>query len=125
MGNTTSYTDARQNFAELLDRAVNDREVITITRRGSEDVALIAADELSSLMETSYLLSSPKNARRLFEALEESKHGEGVEMTVDELRKRVGLVEGKAKAVKKQEAAGELQKAHGKESRSKGKTRSR
>ena len=125
MGNTTSYTDARQNFAELLDRAVNDREVITITRRGSEDVALIAADELSSLMETAHLLSSPKNARRLFEALEESKRGEGVEMTVDELRKSVGLVEGKAKAARKHESAGKLQKADGKESRSKGKTRSR
>jgi antitoxin YefM len=125
MGNTTSYTEARQNFAELLDRAVNDREVITITRRGSQDVALIAADELASLIETSYLLSSPKNARRLFEALEESKRGEGVEMTVDELRKQVGFTEGKAKTARKKEAAGKLQKAHGKESRSKGKTRSR
>jgi antitoxin YefM len=33
-------------------------------------VALIAEDELSSLLECVYLLRSPKNAKRLFRALE-------------------------------------------------------
>ena len=68
-----TYTKARENLASLLDRAVNDKEVIVIERRGKQDVALIAADELASLMETAYLLRSPVNAKRLLDALEWSK----------------------------------------------------
>ena len=56
----TTYTDARAGFAKLLDRVTNDREVVYIRRRGRERVALVAADELSSLMETAHLLRSPE-----------------------------------------------------------------
>ena len=48
----TSYTQARENLAALLDRVTKDREIVIIERRGHEEVALIAADELSSLLET-------------------------------------------------------------------------
>jgi antitoxin YefM len=54
-------------------------------------VAIVAADELSSLMETAYLLRSPKNAERLFESLRELDRGGGEVMTLDELRRSVGL----------------------------------
>lgn len=65
----TTYTQARANLARLLDRAAGDRETIIITRRGGQSVALIAAEELSSLQETAHLLRSPKNAERLLRAL--------------------------------------------------------
>src|SRR5690242_16149253 len=52
----TTYTEARARLAELCDRAIDDRETVIISRRGSADVALIAADELSSLLETAHLL---------------------------------------------------------------------
>ncbi|MBC8160355.1 MAG: type II toxin-antitoxin system Phd/YefM family antitoxin, partial [Roseiflexaceae bacterium] len=55
----TTYTQARANFAELLDSVTDDREIIIIQRRGAADVALIAADELQSLLETAHLLRSP------------------------------------------------------------------
>jgi antitoxin YefM len=87
----TSYTEARAHLAALLDRAVNDRETIIITRRGSADVALIAADELESLRETVHLLRSPRNADRLLTALERAERGEGVRMTPEELRADLGL----------------------------------
>lgn len=70
---TTSYTKARKNLASLLDKVVNDREIIIIERRNKPNVAIIAADELASLKETAYLLRSPKNAASLLEALEWSK----------------------------------------------------
>jgi antitoxin YefM len=82
----TSYTDARAHLAALLDRATNDRETIIISRRGAADVALIAADELESLQETVYLLRSARNAARLLAALDRAERGEGVRMTLDELR---------------------------------------
>jgi antitoxin YefM len=89
----TTYTDARARLAELLDAVVRDRETVVIHRRGSEDVVMIAADELGGLMETAYLLRSPRNAKRLLEALEGARRGEGIPMTIEELRREVGLGE--------------------------------
>jgi antitoxin YefM len=65
----TTYSQAREQLKSLMDRAVDDREIIMIKRRTGGDVAMIAADELQSLMETAHLLRSPKNARRLLSAL--------------------------------------------------------
>ena len=65
-----TYSDARAHLAELFSKAVDDRETVIIKRRGSKDVALIAADELAGLQETAHLLRSPKNAARLLKALE-------------------------------------------------------
>ena len=85
----TTYSDARENLASLLDRAINDRETIIITRRNGARVALIAADELASYEETAYLLRSPENARYLLEALRESLADEVVPLDVEELRSRL------------------------------------
>lgn len=91
MAHRTSYTDARANFATLCNRAINNREVIMINRRGTEDVALLAADELSSLLETAHLLRSPKNARRLLAALDRAKARKGRPEPLKKLRREMGL----------------------------------
>jgi antitoxin YefM len=77
----------------LCNRVENDREVILIQRRGREDVALIAASELTSLMETAYLLRSPANAERLLAALARAQARTSPPGTVEELRREVGLGE--------------------------------
>jgi antitoxin YefM len=69
MPTETSYTRACANLAELCDQVTSTREPIVIRRRGSEDVALVAASELRRLTETAHLLRSPKNAQRLLTAL--------------------------------------------------------
>ena len=89
----TTYTNARQNFAALCDRVVRDLECVVIKRRGAEDVAMVAASELSSLLETAHLLRSPKNARRLLTALHRAKRRPKRQQSIDELRREVGLVE--------------------------------
>ena len=66
----TTYFQARLNLATILDQVCDNREIIVIKRRNQENVALIAEDELSSLLECVYLLRSPENAKRLFRALE-------------------------------------------------------
>ncbi len=71
----TSPTDARNDFFKLLDLVVENHQVYIINRRDAENVALIAESDLISLVETVYLLRSPKNARRLLDAIEESKTG--------------------------------------------------
>jgi len=70
MPKETTYTRARANLASLCDDVTTTREAVIIQRRGARDVALVAADELGSLMETAHLLRSPKNARRLITALQ-------------------------------------------------------
>ncbi|MFZ0394511.1 MAG: type II toxin-antitoxin system prevent-host-death family antitoxin [Terracidiphilus sp.] len=87
----TTYTALRQNLASFLDQATDDREVIIVRRRGQRDVAILPADELAGYMETAYLLRSPKNAQRLFQALHEADKGGGEIMTAKELRRSVGL----------------------------------
>jgi antitoxin YefM len=85
----TTYTQARAQLASLLNQVTKDREVVIIQRRGSEDVAMIAADELSGILETAHLLRSPKNARRLLTALDRAQKGTGSPQTIDELRREV------------------------------------
>jgi antitoxin YefM len=65
----TNYSQAREKFASLLSQVTDNREIAIITRRGAEDVAMVAADELAGLLETAHLLRSPANAKRLLTAL--------------------------------------------------------
>jgi len=87
----TTYTHARAHLASLIDEVAKNREVVIIQRRGSEDVAMIAADELAGILETAHLLQSPANAERLLSALERVRKGTGTPQTIDELRDEVGL----------------------------------
>ena len=86
-----SYSEARNNLASILDQVTNDCEVVTIKRRGHKDVALISADELSSMMETEYLFRSPKNAKRLEKALARAEAGTTKATTLAELKKEFGV----------------------------------
>ena len=90
MATETTYTRLRANLSTILDRVVDDRETVIVRRRG-KDVALIAADELAGLEETAYLLSSPKNAKRLLGALRRAERGRLLKMKVEDLRREVGL----------------------------------
>jgi len=87
----TTYTHARAKLASLLDEVTKNREVVIIHRRGSEDVALITADELTGIMETAHLLRSPNNAKRLLETLDRVNKETGAPQTIDELRSEVGF----------------------------------
>ena len=87
----TTYTHARAHLALLLDEVTKNREVVIIKRRGSEDVAMIAADELTGILETAHLLRSPTNAERLLTALDRVRKVSGTPQTIDELRSEVGF----------------------------------
>jgi antitoxin YefM len=87
----TTYTNARANFAGLCDQVTKNREIVVIDRRSGESVAMIAADELESLVETAHLMRSPKNAQRLLASLERALNRQGEVSTPVELRKEIGL----------------------------------
>ena len=67
------------------------REIVVIKRRNEKNVALIAEDELSSLLECVYLLRSPENAKRLFRALEWTQTTIETPQTLAELKEELGM----------------------------------
>jgi antitoxin YefM len=73
---SVSYTEARANFAGILDAAVDDLEEIIITRAGHEPAVLVSLREYESLKETEYLLRSPANARHLRASIAEARAGQ-------------------------------------------------
>lgn len=89
----TSYSRARQNLAKLLDEVTANKETVLIKRRRGEGVVMMAESDAASLLETAHLLRSPRNARRIFEALERALAGKsGIPMTtgkVEKLREEV------------------------------------
>jgi len=86
-----TYTHARKRLASLIDEVTKNREVVIIQRRGSEDVAMISADELTAILETAHLLRSPKNAQRLLGTMDRVRKKSGTPQTIDELRSEVGI----------------------------------
>ena len=87
----TTYSQARANLASLLDQVYDQQQVIVIKRRNQKDVALISADELSSLLESVYLLRSPENAKRLFRSLEWADSEAATPQTLQELKEELNL----------------------------------
>lgn len=80
MAITTS--EARRDLFGLIERVNQDHtEVEILSKHGS--AVLMSKDEYDALVETSYLLRSPENARRLLSSLEAARRGR---VTVHELQ---------------------------------------
>lgn len=79
-----TYTTARAKLADTMDRVCQDHEPIIITRNSQQSVVMISLDDYKALEETSYLLRSPKNARRLLEAIADLEEGKGKERRLAE-----------------------------------------
>jgi antitoxin YefM len=70
--------EARSSLARLIERVNLDcTKVEIVSKHGS--AVLLSKDEYEALVETSYLLRSPKNERRLMAALESVREIESVE----------------------------------------------
>lgn len=72
-----TYTAARANLADTMDRVCEDHEAIIITRSGQQAVVMLSLDDYKAMEETAYLLRSPKSARRLLEAVAQLDSGRG------------------------------------------------
>jgi antitoxin YefM len=82
---TMTYTAARENLAMTMQRACEDHDPVVITRRRDQAVVMMSMEDYSSLEETAYLLRSPKNAKRLREAVDQLRSGDGSEHALPEL----------------------------------------
>ena len=68
-----TYTKSRQNLKTVISEATVDHEVIRIKNRNGQTVIMLDEGDYNSLLETAYLLRSPKNAQRLVEAKKRTK----------------------------------------------------
>ena len=74
-----SYSAARANLAKTMDQVCDDHTALIITRKGEAAVVMLSLADYQALEETAYLLRSPRNARRLLDALNDLASGGGVE----------------------------------------------
>jgi antitoxin YefM len=74
-----TYTAAREALAKTMQHVCDDHDPVIITRRRDQAVVMISLEDYESLEETSYLLRSPRNAKRLREAVDQLRAGRGSE----------------------------------------------
>jgi antitoxin YefM len=79
-----TYSAARANLADTMDRVCEDHEPIIITRNGQQAVVMLSLEDYNAMEETAYLLRSPKNAKRLVDAIAELEAGKGSQRTLAE-----------------------------------------
>jgi antitoxin YefM len=75
---TLSSTQLRANLSAVMDQVNDDHEPVIVTRAKGKPVVIVSLEDWASMDETTYLLSSPRNAERLREAVRGLKAGEGV-----------------------------------------------
>lgn len=64
-----NFTEFRTQLKKFLDSVERNNETLVIKRGTGKGTVLISLDEYNSLMETVHLLSSKKNADRLYESM--------------------------------------------------------
>ena len=66
---TFFYNGSAEQFTEVIDYVEAHREEAMITRAGHEPAVVLPLSEYESLRETTRLMSSPANARRLMDSV--------------------------------------------------------
>jgi len=77
-----NYTNARQNFAKTMDKVVEDREPVIITRKNAKPVVMMSLDDYNAIEETMHLLKSPANAERLRKSINEYQKNKTVQKDI-------------------------------------------
>lgn len=72
-----TYSDTRANLKEVMDRVVEDRSPVIVTRKRGEAVVMVSLADWTAMEETLHLISSPANARRLADAIGQLEAGGG------------------------------------------------
>lgn len=82
--NAITYTHARENLARTITEVCEGHDPVIITKKGTNAVVMMSLEDYESMKETTYLLRSPKNARRLLESIQQLEEGKGTERKLTE-----------------------------------------
>jgi antitoxin YefM len=86
MRHEISYSEMRKSLKSYLDQVCSEHTPLLVTRRKGDNIMLLSEDDYRSLEETAYLSRSPRNLKRLLDALNR-KEGK----TIDAVRKELGI----------------------------------
>ncbi len=82
--NAITYSSARENLAQTIKQVCSDHNPVIITRKNTDAVVMMSLEDYESMVETNYLLRSPKNAKRLLDSIEQLDAGKGKERELAE-----------------------------------------
>lgn len=71
-----NFSDARNQFKQVIDQVVADSDVAIISRRDAEDAVVMSLNTYNSMMETFHLLKSPANVKYLEKSLAQYRKGQ-------------------------------------------------
>ncbi len=70
-----TYSEARASLKGYMESVVEDHIPTVITSQRGRPVVMLSLEDYTSMEETIHLLSSPANASRLAESIEQFKQG--------------------------------------------------
>lgn len=79
-----NYSEFRADLKKYLDNVEDNNETLIIKRKTGKGAVMISLDEYNSIMETMHLLSSKKNADRLYESMQQLKSGRTVKPKLED-----------------------------------------
>ena len=79
-----NFSEFRSGLKRFLDSVEDDNETLIIKRKSGKGTVMISLDEYNSIMETMHLLSSKKNADRLYESIQQMKSGKTIKPNLDD-----------------------------------------
>jgi antitoxin YefM len=79
-----NYSEFRTGLKSYLDSVEDDNETLIIKRKSGKGTVMISLDEYNSIMETLHLLSSKRNADRLYESIQQMKFGKTIRPKLDD-----------------------------------------
>jgi antitoxin YefM len=75
-----TYSHARQNLKEVMDRATADHMPVVISRRDGKPAVLVSLEDWNGMQETAYLLGNEANRKALLESIAELDAGKCIEV---------------------------------------------
>ncbi len=71
-----SFESAKNNLANIMDKLDKDLDYLQISRENADDVVLMSLKTYNGLIETLYLMKSPKNLMHLQKSIAQYESGE-------------------------------------------------
>ncbi len=74
-----NYSTARNNLKSIIKEVCQNHDEYIVNGKDGANVVILSLEDYSALKETAYLLSSPANAKRLFESIKSFRQYGGTE----------------------------------------------
>ena len=81
---SVNYSNARQNFKELITKVNEDSVAYTITTKENENAVILAEKDYNAMLETMYLQSNLANVSHLNQSIMELNHNQTITIEIDD-----------------------------------------